>query len=111
MNDDELPTPPMGIERPPGDAERPSGRASPSRPLKSPKPDPWNDPFAPLGPEMHSGVFHMQTGRTRRFVFWATVITAGGTLLQTVLSPIAEAIADRIRGPQPVVVVEKDAGR
>lgn len=100
MNDDE-PTPPMGHDRPPG---------TPPPPRASPKPDPWHDPFAPLSPEMKSSVMHPRTGNTRRFVIWGTAITVAGTLLQTVLTPIAEAIADRIRGPQPVVVVAKDGG-
>lgn len=60
--------------------------------------------YGDLSPEGPSGVFHPRTGRTKRNVFWASVI--GGAL--TLLAPVVKALADRIAPPPVDVQMAKE---
>ena len=74
------------------DEKTPTDR--PPKPAWAPRPYPDG-----LGPEPISGLFHVQTGRTRKFAKYGAIIGA----LVTLLMPIAQALAVRI-APAPVDV-------
>lgn len=59
---------------------------------------PWSNG---LEAEPPSGVFHVHTGRTRRYVVWGSIIAAATSLLM----PVMNAVAARIAPPQQVVLV------